>query len=475
MQIRSFLSPKNLFWLCFSLLLSIEILSAEYKPRIAIIGAGLSGLSAALELNRSGFPVMIFEARHESGGRVRTREVLDGKAFVEDGGCFINSNHEAIKSMIYELGLELVNVVDDGPVLYHQYIDGKKSTSKLNFLRFKDTLISLESDHTKLLANNKELSLRLKSLSIMEYLQQQKAEIEFIKLLRLMIHNGYGEDLEDMRADELFNVIDINIKKESFDLGGKFGDEKYVIKNGGRTLIKKLEESLTDPVKYSYELVTLEKIRNEYQLSFINEQKKQIYIFDKVILTLPPEVLLHLTCKNSIPPHIKEFIKQRHAGSNMKIFLYFKKPLWQKLECGNRFNFLCDRFSIWDNRDDIQDHKVFSLVAMVGGAEAKKASQQSINELENEILNALGVFMPKVRKFHIKTFTSPAWALEPYALGAYAGIIAPNTERVGQAFLEPYDKGLYFAGAALDKVHEGFMEGAIRSGQRAASWILNSN
>ena len=80
----------------------------------------------------------------------------------------------------------------------------------------------------------------------------------------------------------------------------------------------------------------------------------------------------------------------------------------------------------------------------------------------------------KCGKFHIKTFTSPSWALEPYALGAYAGIIAPNTEKVEQAFLEPYDDGLYFAGAALDREHEGYMEGAIRSGQRAASWILNT-
>ena len=372
----------HLFWLCLSLLLSTEILSAEYKPRIAIIGAGLSGLSAAFELNRLGLELMIFEARHEPGGRVRTREVLDGKAFVEDGGCFINSNHEAIRSMIHEFDLELVNVVDDGPVLYHQYIDGKKSTSKLNFSRFKNTIISLENDRAKLLTNNKELLFSLKSLSILEYLQQHKAEIEFIKLLRLMFHNGYGEDLEDMRADELFNVIDINILEESFDLGGKLGDEKYVIKNGGHTLIKKLEESLIETVKYGYELVTLEKIWNEYQLSFIYEQKKQIYIFDKVILTLPPEVLLHLACKNSIPPHIKEFIKQRHAGSNMKIFLYFKKPLWQKLECGNRFNFLCDRFSIWDNRDDIQAHKVFSLVAMVGGQRGQERFAKSIDELE---------------------------------------------------------------------------------------------
>ncbi|HET6488860.1 MAG TPA: FAD-dependent oxidoreductase [Syntrophales bacterium] len=68
----------------------------EKRPeRIAVIGAGPAGLTAAHYLNRAGFPVTIFEAHHEAGGMLRLginafrlpRAILDAeiRAIVDSG------------------------------------------------------------------------------------------------------------------------------------------------------------------------------------------------------------------------------------------------------------------------------------------------------------------------------------------------------------------------------------------------------
>ena len=44
-------------------------------PPVIIIGAGLSGLSCALHLQKNGIPFQILEASDGIGGRVRTDEV----------------------------------------------------------------------------------------------------------------------------------------------------------------------------------------------------------------------------------------------------------------------------------------------------------------------------------------------------------------------------------------------------------------
>ena len=82
---------------------------------VIVVGAGLAGLTAAVELSRDGATVLVLEARDRIGGRVWTiREGFMGAQHAEAGGEFIDEDQEEIRRLARHLNLELVPVLNQG-------------------------------------------------------------------------------------------------------------------------------------------------------------------------------------------------------------------------------------------------------------------------------------------------------------------------------------------------------------------------
>ncbi len=86
------------------------------KPTVTIIGAGISGLSAAIHLQRQGFAVKILEASDRAGGRIKTDVV---KGFLLDRGfqVLLTSYPEAKELLDYD-SLNLKRFLPGATVLY---------------------------------------------------------------------------------------------------------------------------------------------------------------------------------------------------------------------------------------------------------------------------------------------------------------------------------------------------------------------
>ena len=100
-------------------------LSAAAKPKkrfkrkadVAIVGAGLAGLTAALELEAAGHSVIVLEARDRVGGRVVNAKIGDG-AITERGGTFIGPTQDRLAAMAQRLGVGTFPVYNEGETLY---------------------------------------------------------------------------------------------------------------------------------------------------------------------------------------------------------------------------------------------------------------------------------------------------------------------------------------------------------------------
>ena len=88
--------------------------------RLAVIGSGPAGLSAAYQLARLGYPVTVFEADDELGGLLRTgipayrlpREVIDGEiAFILAHGVQVRRGHRVSGAELVELRRDYDGVV----------------------------------------------------------------------------------------------------------------------------------------------------------------------------------------------------------------------------------------------------------------------------------------------------------------------------------------------------------------------------
>src|SRR5664279_2596565 len=82
--------------------------------RAIVVGAGLAGLTAALDLRDSGWDVVVLEARDRVGGRVHTFRGSDvggplgAGLHAEAGGESIDDNHDQVQAMLrrYSIGTE---------------------------------------------------------------------------------------------------------------------------------------------------------------------------------------------------------------------------------------------------------------------------------------------------------------------------------------------------------------------------------
>jgi monoamine oxidase len=81
---------------------------------VAVVGAGLAGLSAARELAKGGADVVVLEARGRPGGRVEQTELADGR-LVQLGGEVVAPFHTAYTDLVGDLGLTLVPAFPDLP------------------------------------------------------------------------------------------------------------------------------------------------------------------------------------------------------------------------------------------------------------------------------------------------------------------------------------------------------------------------
>jgi monoamine oxidase len=83
----------------------------QSSARVAIIGAGISGLTAALTLGDQGIPSVIFESSDRIGGRMHSNTTTWTNSMTSEWcGEFINSNHVTIRSLANRFGLPLQNV-----------------------------------------------------------------------------------------------------------------------------------------------------------------------------------------------------------------------------------------------------------------------------------------------------------------------------------------------------------------------------
>jgi monoamine oxidase len=86
---------------------------------VAVLGAGLGGLSAARDLARAGADVLVIEARDRPGGRVEAVTLPDGRT-AQAGGEVFGPGHEAYRELVDELGLtvERSYVADPGEMTW---------------------------------------------------------------------------------------------------------------------------------------------------------------------------------------------------------------------------------------------------------------------------------------------------------------------------------------------------------------------
>lgn len=448
---------------------------------IAIVGCGVAGLTAAYRLKNAGQRVTLYEASDRLGGRMFTRRDFneDGQ-FCELGGELVDSNHEALRMLAGELGVEIQRVAPEGGEEFY-HIDGRLRTQRdmidpaTGQGAFARLAPRIADDQAALLdadENWTQAARVLDALPLRDYLTRVSnlAPAWAIEILDIAYRGEYGLPTGEQSALNLIDFISTETA-HGFHIFGD-SDEAFRIAGGSSSLPEALAERLANtPHRRQHALAAIARTETGVRLTFDAPGGRADFEHQAVVLALPFTKLRTVEGLDALGLGDDKLraIRELGYGDNSKLMVSTRTRPWTTAQwpAPSAGAFYTDRAQlIWEtSRAQTGEHGILTnfLQGQQDRAAALEGMRAGLGALSADSAAALDetnvAFM--------------AWARQPFALGSY------STVRVGQytTLLEhtatPSEDGrIHFAGEHTSVDFMGFMNGAVESGERAAAALL---
>ncbi|HEX5626231.1 MAG TPA: NAD(P)/FAD-dependent oxidoreductase [Saprospiraceae bacterium] len=434
-----------------------EIISAPLiqgkKPKsVIIIGAGFAGLAAAYALKKKGVHVWMLESRNRIGGRVFSYKPESAKDLViELGAEWVGNSHERVIALCKEFQLELLdNQFDTHLTLQGEY-------HKANDWNLSPELEAFWKDKTKIWeALTPAQKKKLDKQDWWRYLSNKGFSDRDLLLRELMDSTDFGESIRHTSGYAAFAEYAESSEKNEMDLKIKGGNSQ-------------LTEKLADAVGRGF-------ILTNHQVTQINQDPKggvsvlcangNKFKADKLICTAPTASLMKIKWTPQLPAIQQDALNALQYARIGKFPMVFSERFWKD----QAFDMVTDTPAhYFYHATKHQNGSDGVLISYAVGEKADVLGSLSKAQREGLILDALKPAFGDVKKY-LKESLVYYWGVDQYSKGAYAfygksqwfGIMPV----LKQAFMHTR-----FAGEHLAD-WQGFMEGAINSGEDAAASLL---
>lgn len=405
---------------------------------IAVVGAGFAGLSAATQLESKGYDVTVFEARDRVGGRVWSESINTGhgeESIIERGAEFVLDGYDTMRELLDLTGLKLV----DTGMSY--YVRSLVETPHIGTQQVADA-------GTKAAQIAKTLP---STASVEDVLQVLEFEEELVDALRARIEISTAVQADQVTASALEHVASFKVQP-SWRVGG-----------GNQSLAKELATRLNRPVRLNNPVLRVYSL-DDGRVAV--NTKAGTDEFDAVVIALPLAILKDPSLVDlSLPGWKREAFSRIVQGHAAKLHI----PLRTRPETSATMS-VSGRFWNWTAIDN--SARVAPILnGFIGSPEAmNNAALADGVEGWAELARATRPDSDFASNF-------PAvltdWRVDPLALGAYSAL-SPQATAQDVRLLERPVGNIHFAGEYGDSEYTGLMEGALRSGRRAAQRIFES-
>jgi monoamine oxidase len=463
---------------------------------VGIVGGGTSGLVTAWRLANAGVPSEILEASGRTGGRMYTlRNFTPDNQFCELGGELVDSNHKALMDLCAELGIGIQRLRPAGQPFSDLYDFGGKQYLSNHLVdpatmsgAFTPIAARIAADQSALLDANGEWTQRaheLDALPLSKYLESlaPSAEPWVIAMLGVAYHAEFGIPIDQQSSLNLVDIIGTDPTKD-FEVFGE-SDEAFRISGGSgtlpETLTSRLEvEPLAQRTKISrrHELTAVARDGEDIRLTFKQENGDVAErVFSRVVFTLPFTRLKDVKGLGGLGLSAEKMqaINEMGYGANSKLMVGTTSRPWNSSLLGINSPLTGTIYSdkalqiVWDTSAG-QEGAGGILINFLSGAPARgeetpalASLQQGLRQLSPELADALN---PAVR-------ASFFWPNHPQTKASYSGpLIGQYTSFTENAARSELGGRIVFAGEHTSSESQGFMNGAVESGERAAQELL---
>jgi monoamine oxidase len=451
---------------------ALAALHAPSKPRVLVLGAGLAGLSAAAELDRAGFDVLILEARTRAGGRVYTlREPFSDGLYAEAGAARIQDSHAFTMRYVKEFNLALDPFfpaegsavmriagkrllvpprmppdISQVPLAFTD--EERKAGMRGSFGKYLFSHLGEIGDPTAADWPSKDLSRFERSIA--DYCEAQGASSGFLQMMQV------GHDLDGMSALQLLRDTAVGMNTRVW----------YKIRGGNDQLPKAFAAALATKIQYGAPIVRIEQDSSSAGVVYLHAGAPTRLTADFLVCTIPLPVLRRIELAPAWSPLKRAAIDEVDNLAMARVYLQSRTRFWlDRGESG--WGQTDDPIDVWDYTRD-QPGTRGILGAYTSGRMARQITARDPAERGPFVLEMMERLHPGIRE-HYEGTASYSWITDPWVLGAAAEFKSGQLSKYYAALRQPEGR-IHFAGEHTSPWN-GWMNGGLESGLRVAQEI----
>jgi len=433
---------------------------------VVIIGAGFAGLTAARELTRQGCDVLVLEGRDRVGGRSFTGSV--GGFPADMGGAFVGPTQDALLALAADLGIATTPTHHDGRNVIHWRGRTRSYRGTIPTLSLPGLLdIARLRWHFNRIAHGVPLASpwsarradELDGQSLGGWLRSVRASGSSRDLLAIMARVTWGCEPDDVSmlhaarythaAGGLDRLLDVDngAQQDRFP-GGTQQIAKAMAAELGRRVV------LNAPVRRIERHgsgVTVDTDSDRFDAGF-------------VIVAVPPAHRESIQFEPPLPDAYSRLARNWPQGRLSKAYAAYPRPFWR--DAGFSGQALSDAGPVFITFD-VSPHAEGPGILM-GFVDARAFDALPPEQRRSEVLRCFASLFGAEALKPID-YADHRWGVEEFAPGGPTAAVPPGAwTRFGRWLREPVGP-IHWAGTETADEWTGFLDGAVRSGQRAAA------
>jgi monoamine oxidase len=447
---------------------------ASSQPKITIVGAGISGLNAALKLNNAGLRATVYEGSNRIGGRIYTgRGIMGSQLTTEIGGEFIDSGHKEMRRLAKRYNLDLLDLESPSEQGLDKafYFDGHHKTEAQIIAAFQPVADRIAQDQNDVVfddfASYNALAAQIDNTPLSTYLHQVGASGFLYELLNVAYLTEYGCETDVQSALNLVFLLGTDTHQGFEEFG--VSDQRYKVSGGNDQIPLAIANELCDPVVLGRKLVAIRPKGQGFKLTFDKSGGGSVDVdTDFLLLTIPFSTLRDVDIRVPIPTRLRHYIDQCGYGTNSKLILGFDRRYWRDQEYSGLFFTDLDLQSGWDS-SQLQLGQLGSLTIFTGG-------QNGLDVAQGSAAHQRDLALPQVNQIYPGAFNHDStkvfrfiWPRYPWTKGSYTCFSTGQYTAFSGAS-QPVGN-MYFAGEHCSFDFQGYMEGGAVTGKEAAKAI----